>query len=280
MGPRNDDDHGENQGSDSPPGGEPATSKGGGLAAGPSVIGTNDPVIESGGSFDSEWKKKVPDSTMVVKTNRIQEANEGSIPGLVMVPVEFAQTPHDRADAEKGKEDANGKGKDKSRDERKRPNGDAKNADSKSERRHHDRDRSDNHDHDADDRRQPARPPSLTRMLLFSALVASVCGLVGAWGYSYFFVSSKSDDQKSSGDQKTSNKKSGSSDSSDSSKKDSGSKSGGDSGSKSGAGSNPKSGGESASKADSRTDVRLAGRTFSPLCWGVTQALRRQVQKV
>jgi len=50
-----------------------------------------------------------------------------------------------------------------------------------------------------DDRRQAApAAPSMTKTLLFAALVALVCGVAGAWGYSHFLGGSNSEDQQSS----------------------------------------------------------------------------------
>jgi hypothetical protein len=51
--------------------------------------------------------------------------------------------------------------------------------------------------HEAGDRGRPAQAPSIIRVLIFSSLVALVCGVVGGWGYSSFF-SSKGDGKKSS----------------------------------------------------------------------------------
>ena len=66
--------------------------------------------------------------------------------------------------------------------------------------------------------------------MLYSGLVALICGVAGAWGYSYFFGSSKSGDQKSSGKDSDSSKGSDSSKDSDSSKSSDSSKKDSDSG--------------------------------------------------
>ena len=195
MSPQNHDEHEKHQGSDSSPG-RASTTGDGGQAADPQVIGTNDPVMTSGPSYRSEWKEH-PDSNMVIETSRIREPDEARTPDLVMVPVEYDPTPHNRSDAKDGKEKGDGNGKEKGRKDGERSDGHAKQGESKPEQGHHDRDESD--DRHGGDRGQPALAPSLTRILLFSGLVALVCGVVGAWGYSYFFGGkSKSEDQKQS----------------------------------------------------------------------------------
>jgi len=57
---------------------------------------------------------------------------------------------------------------------------------------------------DRPDRGQPAQGPSLVRMLLFSGLVALICGVVGGWGASVF--ASRRDGKKPSDKQAAPNK--------------------------------------------------------------------------
>src|SRR5262249_36369705 len=61
-----------------------------------------------------------------------------------------------------------------------------------------------------DERNRSAQGPTLTRISLLSAVVALICGVAGAWGYSHFFGPEKSGDQKSSGKEAGSNTDSGS----------------------------------------------------------------------
>ncbi len=83
-------------------------------------------------------------------------------------------------------------------------------------------DRGGSRDQNKDERGRPSQGPSLVKTLLLAGAVALVCGVVGAWGYSYFFGP-----DKSKGDQ-SSSKDSGSGGGSGSSK-DSGSSKGSDS---------------------------------------------------
>src|SRR5262249_28789923 len=64
--------------------------------------------------------------------------------------------------------------------------------------------------HEAGDRGRPAQAPSSVRVLLFSGLVAFVCGVVGGWGYSSLF-SSKGGGKKSSDKHSAANESYGSS---------------------------------------------------------------------
>ena len=165
------------------------------------VIGTNDPGVASGPADRPEWKRH-PDRTMVVETNRVRESDDPRTPGAVIVPFEY-----DRSDDE-GQEGAEDEG-------------------AKSGTKENGKGQPDHHEKPGGpgDRRkeglgQPAQGASMTRVLLFSGLVALACGVAGAWGYMHFFGASKS------GDQKSSDKSSGSGRGSESSDKGSGSDSG------------------------------------------------------
>jgi tetratricopeptide (TPR) repeat protein len=117
---------------------------------------------------------------MAIETSRIRGPSEALNPNFVLVPV---------ATDERGSRSGEKDGKDQGAEARK----------GESDSRRH------------DDHNKPPQPPSLTRTLVFSGIVALICGVVGAWGYSYFFGSSSSGDEKTSG-------KSGSSKGADSSK--------------------------------------------------------------
>src|SRR5262249_8115246 len=82
--------------------------------------------------------------------------------------------------------------------------------------------------------------PSLMRILIYSGIVALVCGIIGAGGITYFFGGSRSEDEKgeSSGSSKGGSSKGGSSSSKESSSEDSSQ----GSGTESGSGSDPGSG--------------------------------------
>ncbi len=176
---------------------------------------------------------------MVIETNLIREPEGGRTPDLLMVP--FQMDPpangHDHAGAREEKPKAKGheegpKGQD----------GQAK-KDKPDDNQDRDDDRGQSKDQRKDAHGRQAQTPSLARSLMVSGVVALICGLAGAWGYSYFFGPSKSDDQKSSSKKsdssKSSDKGSGSSSSkssdssdSDSSKNTSSSNTGANSGSK------------------------------------------------
>jgi tetratricopeptide (TPR) repeat protein len=190
---------GERQGSDSPSQSGHATG-----AAGPSasrqVVGTDDPDIMPGSSDNPDWINQ-PDQTMAIETSRIRGPNEAFHPNFVMVPIE-SKRPRDGSSesgdkgkgGDKGGGEQGGKGPEKAGDRR-----------------------------EDEKREKSSRAPSLTRVLLFSGIVSLVCGVVGAWGYSYFFGSSKSGDEKSSSKSSQSGKSSGGASKGSDSGKDSGS---------------------------------------------------------
>ena len=166
--------------------------------SGAQVIGTDDPAIHSGPASRNEWEKE-PNKTMVVETTRIREPDESRGPDVLMVPVKY----------EGGSRPA--------------PRGNDGDGESKASRRGDRYDDRNRRDRD-EDREDASEAPSLMMTLLFTGLVALVCGMVGAAAYSYFFGSSRSDDSQSSG-QNAQSKNSTSSKSS-SSQKSSGSGSG------------------------------------------------------
>lgn len=192
--------------------------------AGPEVIETTDPVVSSGPRQTAAWKDR-PDSTVVVETNRIREPIAPHAPGVVIVP--YQEKPLTQPSRGGGDHREKNQNKDKSSDE-----DDAeqeKDDDARSESKSRDRSsgkkdglkaeksngkhredarekggkpeyRSEDHDDDREDEDDAQHAaPSMTRILLFAGLVALVCGVAGAFGYSYFFGGKgKSDDQKQS----------------------------------------------------------------------------------
>ncbi len=216
-------EHDEHNRSDSPPARETPTGNGG-PASGPLIIGTDNPDIRSGPAARADWQRH-PDETMVIETSRIREPNEEFNPGFVMVPVE-SNSLHDRAHSGNGKEKANsGKQKggesDKKKRDEKEETGENEDEPGRRCRRVRSSTKRDPHrsaDRPEDKTGHSAQSPSLMRILLFAGVVALVCGVAGAWVYSYFFGSGKSGDQKSSSKDSGASNDSGSSNDSDSSK--------------------------------------------------------------
>ncbi len=192
--------------SDSPPQGDPE--KGNNRSeTGPRVIGTDDPVVQSGNAYPPDWKGQ-PDRSTVIETSRIRGAEAALNPHLIVVPVESASN-----NAANGNASGNGR-KDSSK-----PNGNARNESSDQGKNDDEEGKKGSGDHAKNEHDKAGQPPiSMTRMLLYSGAVALVCGIVGSAGYSYFFGPSKSNDKTSSGKDSGSGKESGSDKDSDSSK--------------------------------------------------------------
>ncbi len=157
-------------------------------------IRTDDPLISSEPGSGSNARAH-PSGTTIIETSRIRGPNEAFNPNFVMVPIESPQPREQRSGNENGGQSAN---------ERQKGNGrkgqdDEGGSDDRHDKKHG----------------QPSQAPSLTRILLYSGIVALVCGVVGAWGYSYFF-GSKSGDKSSSGNGSGSSQSSSSSKGSDS----------------------------------------------------------------
>ena len=104
MGPRDHKEHDEHQGSDSPPGGEPATGKGT-PPAGAQVIGTDDPVIASG-LVHSDWVGH-PDQTTHIETRQIRDSDEALNPDFAVAYNKYDRQPHDCSGAGDGGEKVN-----------------------------------------------------------------------------------------------------------------------------------------------------------------------------
>lgn len=201
MAPQDDMGHDENQGAESHPEHQPASGAGRSADA-PLTIATDDPVITTPKTFNPDWAGD-PDQTMSVKTSQIRGPNEALNPNFVMVPV-AVERPRPGGSGHKGGE------VDKSEEKSRRKESEEEVNDKRDEdeaKRDHDDSRE---RHDAQHANQ-AHGPSLTRTLLYAGVVALICGVVGAWGYSYFFGSKKQDDQKTSGKSSGSSKDSGSS---------------------------------------------------------------------
>jgi tetratricopeptide (TPR) repeat protein len=167
-------------------------------------VKTDDPIVSSGPSYLSDWKRN-PDSSMVIETSRIREPDHASQPALLMVPVEYGQ-----------KQRSNGRGKENGQKASKPGDQGVKKEAPRSEKAHQQGDGSD--DSHGGGGGTPAKSPSLTRMLIYCGVLSLVCGIIGAAGYSYFFGSSKSDDKTSSGKKSDSSKGSSSSKGSDAGK--------------------------------------------------------------
>jgi tetratricopeptide (TPR) repeat protein len=240
------DEKDQNSRSDSPEQGElkPA---GESQAAGPIVIETTSPNVASGGVYRSEWSTH-PDRSMVIETSRIQEPSGPFNPGFVMVPVESEMSrPAGGGDDNQSRtDDKNGHGQ---------KNGTAKDPSV----RKGEQGEKDNSQHEKSGK-EPSKAgqnqsSSMIRTMLIPAVIALVCGVGGAAGYSYFFGSEKSGDKSPSGKSSGSSKQSGSS-------KDSGSAksagSGSESDSSSGGESSSSGGSDSSQKAASKDQIRIA----------------------
>ncbi len=190
--------------------------------AAPQSLGTSDQAIRGGSGYHPEWRNQ-PDASMVVETDRIRQLQPGANPAVYIVP--FAEKPADEQ-LESGKrgqsKDAQDQGdkpksnQAKKQDRESKPKDEGNNEDSEDEKN--------KQGHDEHKGGQSKKLPSTMRTLIFSGIVALVAGLVGAFGYSYFFGPDKS---SKSGDQSSSSKSSGSGKSdSGSGKSDSGSSSG------------------------------------------------------
>ncbi len=210
MEPRDQREPDPHQGSDPPRDGKYAAGDGGPEA--PQVIGTDAPLIASGPASRPDWADH-PDRNLVVQTSRIREPNQAFTPNFIMVPVESGQPPRDRSGAGYGGERVDEGEQEKGPKGRAGPEAQGQKAQPGSRGDHNGaRDRSG--ERPQDERGRTAQAPSLTRIGLFSGIVALVCGIAGAWGYSYFFGPDKSKDQKSSGKESGAGKGGGSSPSS------------------------------------------------------------------
>jgi tetratricopeptide (TPR) repeat protein len=252
SGSHEDQDRNQNQRPDSPQKGEHTPRSNDPEA--PQVIGTDAPIITKGPAFQSDWASE-PDRIMVVQTNRIREPNEAFHSNFVMVPIEPDRPAQDRSGGGNGEgkvtEGEQGKGQQgKGGNNQGGQEGDTQKAKAQS-----------NGKQDQDDEQkgsgegakrwlgQSGQSPSLTKILLYAGAVALVCGVVGAWGYSYFFGSDKS------GDEKSSSKSSGSS--------KGGSSKGGSSKGGSSEGSNSSQSSDSSHESDSSQEARTRKNSTS-----------------
>jgi hypothetical protein len=189
--------------------GEPTT--------GPQIITTTDPSIHSEYAYLTDQMAD-PDQAMVIEasTSRIRESHGSVIPRVYTGDVEHVRPPNERS-SDSGKPQGDEKA-DRPRDDKEHKGSNGADAHSGKDgprpRPSPRKDQGPSGGRGKDPRGRPAQAPSLTRILLFSGLVSLVCGVIGGAGYSHFFGSSRSDDQKGSGSSKESgsNKKSDSSD--------------------------------------------------------------------
>ncbi len=175
--PKDDQDR-ERRASDAPPQDQPSTGKSG-SGEGSQPITTGDPLISSeplAGSPESGH----PAETTTIETSRVRGPNEAFNPNFVVVPVEAPQPRQARSQASAGGEPSQqSQQKGQKSHEGKDEKGGQKKHNGK-EGHDHERGRSDGqHGHSGQ--------PSLTRILIYAGIVALVCGIAGAWGYSYFF---------------------------------------------------------------------------------------------
>lgn len=201
-------------------------------APGAATVNTSDPVVNSGGERQSRWNEH-PERSVTLETNPVESATPSAPIGEPRDVVESdAVRPADRREPQRGGErrlqndDQRGEqgqkrlekprhnkhGEQKkrhqedSRDKHKRAS--EERDEHKHDRHERDRDDRDHHDHHHrphkkkkhkhHDRAVPAATSPGWKTLLITGVLALVCGVAGAWGYSYFAGdSSKSDDDKS-----------------------------------------------------------------------------------
>jgi hypothetical protein len=144
--------------------------------AGPSSVGTNDPATDperSNGSPEDEH----PDENTVIETTSVRQPGAASTFTPDAAAAGYSRPDHDHGSAG----DREG-GEGRARHDREEPGEHARKGGAHDEKRHG-RDTGRN---GSGARGHLARAPSLTRVLLYSGLVALVCG-GGGWGYAVFF---------------------------------------------------------------------------------------------
>jgi tetratricopeptide (TPR) repeat protein len=159
----------------------------------PQVVGTNDPDIIPGAASNPDWIHD-PDQTMAIETSRIRGPDEAFHPNFVLVPVEVERRDEggNGKKAEKGQDRQGGEGHKDQGASVKKGGADSEGDGNKDQAKSGGKPGDEKHG-------KSSHAPSLARILVFSGIVALVCGVAGAWAYSSFFGSSKSGDQKSSG---------------------------------------------------------------------------------
>jgi len=183
MEPRNENEQDDRQEHESTAQGEPPAS-------------SSAPLPSTFAHAQSSKRTRDPEQTEVIETSRIRAADEASNPTFVVVPVQTQQLgPASSGASDRTRRDERAQHDQSDRKDRQKDDQD------KSAGRH------------TDPQQGSAKQgPSLKKILLYSGLVALVCGVLGAFGYSYFFGGSgKSDDKKSSSKSSGSSKDSGSS---------------------------------------------------------------------
>ena len=183
---------------------------------GQQVIATGDPIISgSRGAGNPDWLGS-PDQTIAMETSQIRGPSEAFNPSFVVVPIVPSRSPQDRLrrvdskhgddEQKKGEHSGSDRGSSGQNEKKNPPSNDKNNAREDSAKK--------------DEGRQGwwSRGSSLVHSVFLPGLVALVCGVIGAWGYSHFFGSEKSGNHKSASKDSDSGSGSDSGKDSDSSK--------------------------------------------------------------
>jgi tetratricopeptide (TPR) repeat protein len=207
---------------------------------------------ESDPAFESDFSD--PNRSTVIETNQVRRPSESSNPNLMLVPIGFDRPQHDRSaggdGGNKGDKTDQGGGK-KGQESQDRRGGDDHKQPSDSKQDGQEK-RDQSGDRREQDRGRWAENHPILKTWVLPGVVALICGVAGAWMYSYFFGKSSSSDQGSSGSGSESGKGSGSSKGSGSGKGSGSSKgSGSCQGSKAGQSSSPGQGASSSTESNS-----------------------------
>ena len=244
----------EQQESDSSPQGGGAKRRNA-QAAGPQVIGTDDPAIVPGPACPSNWIGQ-PDDIMSIETSRIRGPSEPFNPNIILVPIESDRPRQDRSKGPEGGKKS-GDGSKQQGDEQENQNGGESGGQKKGGKEasgKHDGKSNEGKDGSAQENGGKSQgekgkgqkhngsegngsnqgsQPSLVRMLLYSAGISLLCSIIVAGAMVYFFGGSS--EGKSSG-KGSSSSKGKDSDKSKSKSEGQDSSQGSDSGEESGAG--------------------------------------------
>ena len=140
--------------------------------------------------------RRQPETTTVIETSRIRQVGGQGGATVVLVPVEIVRSPEHKSTDKSGgnkRESTLETGRNQRADDEARS---GKAPQTKSGEKYSGPRHTAGQDDSSD--RHLSAPRLSVKQLLLIALVAIVCGLVGAWGYSYFFDSSNASEQKSS----------------------------------------------------------------------------------
>ncbi len=166
------------------------------------VIATDDPLLAADPLASFQHNR--PQGTTVVETSRIRGTHEGYNPNFVVVPIEV-ERPRSSSGPENSDEPA--RRVDQKNGKRNRDQGEG---DKAAESKTHQEDKN-NPQGPRDKHQDKKQGPSLIRTLIYSGVVALVCGMIGAFAFSHFFGSSKASGEKSSSKDSSSDKSSDSS---------------------------------------------------------------------